>query len=33
MEVDSDIDEETKKKLEKSGDMIWLTMIDFTEAR
>ncbi|NLD06412.1 MAG: phosphoglycerate dehydrogenase [Synergistaceae bacterium] len=32
LEVDSDIDELTKKKLEKSGDMLWLTLIDFTDA-
>lgn len=31
LEVDSDIDESIKKKLEKSGDMLWLTLIDFTE--
>ena len=31
LEVDSDIDDKTKKKLEKSGDMIWLALIDFTE--
>ena len=32
LEIDSDIDESIRKKLEKSGDMLWLTLIDFTEA-
>lgn len=32
LEIDGDIDESIKKKLEKSGDMLWLTLIDFTEA-
>lgn len=32
LEVDSDIDEPTMKKLEKSGDMLWITLTDFTEA-
>ena len=32
LEIDSDIDESIRKKLEKSGDMLWLTLIDFTDA-
>jgi D-3-phosphoglycerate dehydrogenase len=31
LEVDNDIDETTRKKLEKSGDMLWLALIDLTE--
>ena len=32
LEIDSDIDESIRKKLEKSGDMLWITLIDFTDA-
>ncbi len=32
LEIDSDIEDPVKKKLEKSGDMLWLTLIDFSEA-
>ena len=33
LEVDSDIDDTLKKKLEKSGDMLWITLIDFSEVK
>ena len=33
LEVDNDIDESTKKKLEKSGDMLWITLTDFSEVK
>ena len=29
LEVDGDIDESTMKKLERSGDMLWITLTDF----
>jgi D-3-phosphoglycerate dehydrogenase len=33
LEIDGALDDELKKKLEKNGDMIWLTFIDFTEGK